>query len=196
MCRSKLLRGAWLWPILVTGVLGCGTAPPPADDRFAALDPKNLVPVSGVVTVSGKPVPTVFITFLPPSGAGVGTAETDKDGKFVLQSIGGPGAVPGTYTVAISYMVSTNGVPQGKGARSSLVPAPELLSAKELLPAEYSDPGRSKISVTVGATPCEFNYDVPFSLPPTEKKPEVKKEKKPEEGKKPPEDHATTEKKG
>jgi hypothetical protein len=186
MCQTNLLRRPWIWPILVAGVVGCGSSQPQTDDRFAALDPKNLVPISGVVTVGGKPVASVVITFLPPSGAGVASGETDKDGKFELKSMGGPGAVPGKYKVTISYLVSLKGVPQGVGARATMTPGPDLLSAKELLPAEYSDLGRTTISFTVGPKGGEFNSDVPATLPAKE---EIPPEKKPKD------EHPTKDKK-
>jgi hypothetical protein len=163
-----------MWPVLFAVVVGCSDSPP-VDDRYAALDPKNLVPMSGLVTIGGKPVPMVVITFLPPTGAGLATGETDSSGKFTLKSAGGPGAVPGEYKVAISYLVSPKGVPQGVGARATMSPGPDLLTATEHLPPEYSDLGRTKISFTVGAERGRFDYDVPVTLPAKEEKPEAKK---------------------
>ena len=40
-----------------------------------------------------------------------------------------------------------------------------MLGATEFLPPEYSDPGRGKLSHTVGPKGGEFNYDVPVALP-------------------------------
>ena len=171
---SNLPRRLPMWAVLLAGVVGCGGSEP-VDDRLAALDPKNLVPVSGVLTVGGKPMPTLVITFLPPSGPALATAETDKGGKYVLRSMGGPGVLPGGYKVAISYMVSDEGEPQGMAARSSLIQGPGMLSAKEQLPAEYADLGRSKLSAKVGPQGGEFNFDVPVSLPAREEKPAGKK---------------------
>ena len=56
-----------LWLLLLAGLVGCEkSAPvqkPPRRTR-----PRALVPVSGTVTVNGKPVETVVVTFLPPDG--------------------------------------------------------------------------------------------------------------------------------
>jgi hypothetical protein len=171
---SNLLRRLRLWAVLLAGVAGCGGSEP-VDERLAALDPKALVPAGGVVTVNGKPVATLVITFLPPSGPALGTAETDKDGKYQLSSMGGPGVLPGDYKVAISYMVSDKGEPQGMAARSSLVQRSGMLSAKEQLPAEYADLGRSKLSANVGPQGGQFNFGVEATIPAVEEKPAEKR---------------------
>jgi hypothetical protein len=154
-----------LWVVLVVGVAGCGKPAPVVDDRLRALDPSQLVPAGGVVTINGKPLQTVVITFLPPNGPALGTAETDKNGKYELRSMGGPGVLPGEYKVAISYLVSDQGEVQGMGARNSMIQGLGMMSAKEQLPPEYADLGRSKLSVTVGPRGGTFDYDVPAAIP-------------------------------
>jgi hypothetical protein len=168
------LRQCRLLICLVIVVAGCEKSEP-VDERLRMLDPANLVPVSGKVTINGKPVATVVITFLPPDGPALGTAETDEEGKYELSSAGGKGVLPGDYKVAISYLVSADGEPQGRAARSSQVQGPGMLSAKEKLPPEYADLGRSKLSATVSAQGGEFNFDVPASIPAVEPKPTEKK---------------------
>jgi len=148
--------------LLIGGVVGCGE---PYDDRLAAIDPKNLVPVKGVVTINGKPRPTVVITFLPPHGPALASAETDEDGRYELRSMGGPGALPGEYKVSISYLVSDKGEPQTIGARTAQLQGLGMLTAKEQLPREYSDLGRTKLSRKVAPPGGEFNFDVPATLP-------------------------------
>lgn len=58
-------------------MVGCGTAPPP------------IVPVSGVVMLDGKPLPSVEVKFIPTvpglDGNMIGTGVTDDDGKFTLR---------------------------------------------------------------------------------------------------------------
>jgi len=157
------------WAVLFLGVAGCGQ--PVEDDRLASLDPSRMVPVGGVVTLNGQPREGVVLTFLPPSGLAVATGETDADGKYKLKCQLRPGIPPGEYKVSISYLVSEKGEPQGLGPRSSQYETPEMLTAKEQLPAEYSDLGRTKLSYTVGPRGGEFNYDVPVSVPPAAVKP-------------------------
>src|SRR5205814_4261156 len=129
------------------------------------LGPKELVPVSGVVTINGKPRATVVVTFLPPHGPALATAETDENGKYVLKSMGGPGALPGDYKVSISYLLSEKGEPQGIGVRTAQLQPLAMLSAKEQLPREYSDLGRTTFSAKVGPQGGRFDFDVPASIP-------------------------------
>jgi hypothetical protein len=95
----------------------------------------------------------------------VGSAQTNPDGKYELSSMGGPGVLPGEYKVGLSYMVSDKGEPQGLGVRIAQVQPPGMLTAKEQLPPEYSDLGRTKLSAKVGPQGGEFDFDVPASLP-------------------------------
>jgi hypothetical protein len=184
LMRSIISCGTWrLWVLLLAaGASGCAPVEP-EDDRLRSFEPGALVPAGGVVTVNGKPVETLVVTFLPPNGPALGTAETDQDGKYELKSMAGPGVLPGQYTVAISYLESEAGEPQGLDARASLNQSAAMLSAKEKLPAEYADLGRSKLSATVGPEGGKFNFDVvaPSFAPkdkPVEKK--VKEEAAPE----------------
>lgn len=132
------------------------------------------VPVDGVVTVKGKPVAGLVVTFLAQSGPSLGAGETDEEGRYEVYSMGQPGVPAGTYKVAISYLLSAEGVPQGVGPRSSLVPSRSLASAKEQLPPLYSDLGRTAYLAQVGAEGGHFDFDIPVDLPaPPSKKAEA-----------------------
>jgi len=64
----------------------------------------KLVPVSGKVTLNGKPVPDAHVSF-EPRAVGPGCyGKTDGEGRFTLQSVldDKPGAVPGTHVVRIT----------------------------------------------------------------------------------------------
>jgi hypothetical protein len=127
------------WSLALIAVLGC--APEDEGDRVE-IDFSKFVPVSGVVKVKGKPLAHAVVTFLPPRGPTVGTAETGSDGKYAIKCMMRDGIPPGRYKVAVSYLVSDDGVPQGLGPRGALVLPPSMGSAKEQLPAEVSDLGR------------------------------------------------------
>lgn len=67
-------------------------------------------PVSGKVTMDGKPVPSVTVVFTPVGSASVqapgpySVGTTDEQGDFTLQTRHGDGgAVPGTHRVGIEY---------------------------------------------------------------------------------------------
>jgi hypothetical protein len=124
------------------------------------LESVALVPVGGVVTLNHKPLAKAVVMFMPRSGA-TSVGETDKDGRYNLESHGRRrGAPAGDYKVAISYFVSADGEPQDLAARSSMVQTPGMGSAKEQLPREYSDLGRTKLRARVGSEGGTFDFDI------------------------------------
>jgi hypothetical protein len=79
-----------------------------------------LVPVSGQVTMNGRPLDGAIVVFAPPPAANdvvrVGSAMTDADGRFALQTnysprVTGKGAMPGAFKVTISKSVSGTSLP-------------------------------------------------------------------------------------
>jgi len=84
------------------------------------------VPLEGVITLDGKPLPKAHVVLSPVDRAvdGPFVADTDSDGRFSLGAIGRPssGVRPGTYRLSISTAFSMD----------SDAPPP-----KELVPARY-----------------------------------------------------------
>jgi len=77
---------------LLAFAIGCGSGP-------------KLVPVSGVVTLNGKPLGEAVIQFLPdPATADSLPADdvTGPEGNYKAQSKGRSGVVPGKYRVVIT----------------------------------------------------------------------------------------------
>jgi hypothetical protein len=74
-------------PLLLVGIaaIGCGKPEPPAR-----------VPVSGIVTIDGKPVPSAVVTFYPSfegfGGEVIAEGVTDVGGRYSLTCPLGPGA--------------------------------------------------------------------------------------------------------
>jgi len=90
--------------ILLVALAGCtaGTA-----------DQPELGQVTGVVTLDGKPLPNVTVTFEPQSG-NASFARTDEQGKYELGYIDSVrGAVIGTHRVTIS---TPQDAPAGPGS--------------------------------------------------------------------------------
>jgi hypothetical protein len=94
----------------------------------------NLAPVSGVVTLDGKPLVGGEVRFQP-MGQDVGnpgpdsTGITDDVGRFELETQDGDaGAVVGTHRVRISSRVPNDAAAEGADARPSV----------ELVPAHYN----------------------------------------------------------
>lgn len=83
---------------VVTGV-GCARGP-------------ELVPVTGVVKIDGKPAEGVQITFWPGDGARTDSRDryaagmTGKDGRFELRSFSEKGIESGEYKVTFSRLVA------------------------------------------------------------------------------------------
>src|SRR5262245_12379521 len=92
-CRS-IARPTRLAVLALAGLCGCARGP-----EFAE--------VEGVVTLNGKPLPTVEVVFLPEAEAGtkgpVASCYTDDRGRYRLRSeaAGVGGAVVGTHRVLI-----------------------------------------------------------------------------------------------
>jgi hypothetical protein len=136
--KQSRLAAIQLGLLIVTCVAlwGCGSKPPgPA--------------VEGIVTLDGQPLANANVQLVP-QGETMGQAgfgKTDQAGKFSIGPAGSKqrGAAPGEYKVVISKYVKPDG--------TDYVPKPDedpmLGNYKELLPAAYSDPGRSVLTVNV-----------------------------------------------
>jgi hypothetical protein len=78
--------------LLLAFAIGCGSGP-------------KLVPVSGVVTLNGKPLGEAVIQFLPdPPTEDAHPADdvTDPEGNYQAETKGRSGVVPGKYRVVIT----------------------------------------------------------------------------------------------
>jgi hypothetical protein len=144
-CRAPVcLMGTRAWqrfrappvPLVLASVLlvvpiGCG--------RGDGLDRR---PISGVVTLDGRPLPRGAILFEPDPRERVGTAvgATIRRGAFAIPGREGP--EPGTYRVRI-YASSAIQAPAGPG-RSERAPRPMV----EMLPGRYNRQTRLNVDVT------------------------------------------------
>lgn len=111
-------------------------------------DGPKQVPVSGTVTLDGKPLANAMITFAPAGktrGAGA-SGRTDKDGRYQLTYLRGKMGTPaGQYRVAISKRV----MPDGKDVPENDKTPPIESPARETLPPIYSSEQDSTLSATV-----------------------------------------------
>jgi hypothetical protein len=145
----------------LASVLGCTGSEP--EEPLVDFNSVFLVPAGGVVTLDGKPLAQAVVSFMPKHGP-MAVGETDENGHYTL-SFGREGAPVGDYVVAVSYLVSAEGEPQGLAARSSLVSPPGMRTAEERLPREFSDLGRSKLRARVppgGNTALDFALSGPL----------------------------------
>lgn len=114
-------------------------------------------PVSGTVTLDGKPLTGAGIMFLP-RGDTRGTGAmgmTDDAGKYTLKTDhGGPGAPEGEFGVTISKVVNRDGTPY--------VPNPDVAEAgeRETLPGIYSDSMKTTLTANVPKGGDTINFDL------------------------------------
>jgi hypothetical protein len=139
MSRSSNRSGRprpWLLVALLASV-GCGA------------DNPDLVPVAGIVTMKGRPVAEVIVTFTP-TGKTIGNGAlggTDTKGHFALMDVrGGQGAYPGEYKVSL--------YPTPTSATAGL-PTDVVSSGSAGIPAIILDPNNTPLRATVPASGAE-----------------------------------------
>jgi hypothetical protein len=95
---SALSRIGFLTAALVlAGLTGCGKSGP------APIEKQKTVPVSGVLTYKGKPVPNASVIFQSIDGKVSSWGTTDAAGTFTLTTYASQdGAPPGKYKVTVS----------------------------------------------------------------------------------------------
>ena len=142
--------GGWLALALSWAVLGAGCSRAPKEFRFA------VQPVSGTVTLQGKPLSGAIVRFhasdpskvtVPEGKEGppvLLTTETNADGHFSMSTYLADDGVPaGDYTVTVAVGLSEGtSVEDGDGptARASKRPKPD---------ARFRDPSTSPLKVSV-----------------------------------------------
>ncbi|QDV69936.1 hypothetical protein Poly24_36540 [Rosistilla carotiformis] len=111
------------------------------------------VSVQGTVTLDGAPVEGANVYFI--NGQFSSSAKTDASGAYVLSE----GAIAGPNTVYISKLSIPEGAMVGadgaidEGQMMAMAGDPALANSKsgpkELLPARYSDPGKTELNLSV-----------------------------------------------
>jgi len=126
------------------------------------------VPVSGRVTLNGKPLPNATVTFQPVPKGGINieptsVGETNAQGEFTLKILGKdqPGAVVGEHLVSISALQGPP--PESKDDN----PKPR----KDLVPPAYNSNTTLKFTV-----PAEGSTTANFDLQPGKAGPAVRKD--------------------
>ena len=152
MTFARIAAASFLAAGLI-GIAGCGGGP-----RFA--------PVSGIVTLDGKPYDDAVVVFQPVAVAGSlnpgmgSSAYTDSNGRFQLKCMDAKnnGAVVGKHIVSIMTK-GNNVVGQDIGTGS---PDGEATPAKRivnLIPAEWNSDSKKEFDVPSGGTD-KANFDI------------------------------------
>jgi len=166
-----MLRWKWLsFALLLVLIVGCSEGP-------------KLAPVSGIVTLDGKPYANAAVSFQPIGGKGNESpgrgsmALTDKDGRFVLlyENVQ-KGAVVGKHNVRISTM-------PGKGSTfppdyDKSLGSPDGIVLKkgekpefdyDPIPGEWNEHSTKTFDVPAGGTD-QANFDIVLPKPTKGKK--------------------------
>ena len=152
--RSGASRFVHVWVMGFSCLIASGCRDDPAS---------NLAPISGVVTRDGQPLVSALVEFEPvPGRAGdpsfnpSSTGTTDEEGRFVLDTPFGLGAVVGEHTVKIWEAVRIE-------SEEDLAPDEEL--ALRLLP-EFGEKGQSFTVSDEGTKDANFALkSAPVILP-------------------------------
>lgn len=121
------------------------------------------LPVTGIVTLDGKPLPKAIVTFYDVTGknnASGGT--TDDAGKFKLGFATFTGAMPGSYKVTIQHLTKPDGSPLTVEPGMDATQLEMQGLARQALPPSYSDYAQTILKAEV--TPESSSNGVDFDL--------------------------------
>ncbi len=123
---------------LTLGFMGCTPS-----DQLAT------VPVKGMVTFEGKPLPNGSVIFIPSGGGPTAEANIGPGGEYALGTYKkADGVPPGEYNVMVVAMTEQDSL-EAESARG----------AESLIPSRYGDPSKSGLSASVKAgDPNEINF--------------------------------------
>jgi hypothetical protein len=122
------------------------------------------LPISGTVTLDGKPAALTIITFWSTQegaeAAGVDRTTSDDSGKFTLGEEGnekqkGVGLAPGEYKVTLSRTVDRSGKPVIEGGKAT-----EPVTATETFPDGYQDKSATPLVIEVSPDKTTFTFDI------------------------------------
>src|SRR5262245_13672589 len=115
--------------------------------------PQKFPAVTGTVTMDSSPLPGATVTFIPTAAGDRGSATTDDAGKYALKGLrGGEGVPQGEYKVTVSRWLMKDGK----------LPPPNTdvvtSGAAESLPPTCSDPIKTTLKASVGASGGSFDF--------------------------------------
>jgi hypothetical protein len=123
----------------------------------------KLVPVTGTVTLDGKPLEGANIAFVPEQGNSAVTQGTDltgASGNYKIMYNNRSGLAPGKYKVAISKLEVKPGVVLPEEFKRDPVMAKMAGLTKESMPDSVSGVGETRFECEVPAAGGSFDFDV------------------------------------
>jgi hypothetical protein len=149
---EKVLRRSLL-PALLVVLLGCDSS-----------GVGKTYPVTGSITVNGKPLTsaTVTVLFKPDAAKGNTTSfepagTVDEHGQYRVHTNGKEGAPPGWYKVVVTAF---SGQPQHSAAAHDRRPI-----VKSLLPQKYGSAASTTLTIEVVSNPAPAAYDLNLTTP-------------------------------
>jgi hypothetical protein len=145
--RWEIINFALAILALVPALIGCDSGP-------------KLVKAGGVVKYKDAPIPGADVVLVPDGDGQTALGRTDEQGRFILATSGRPGALAGSYKVAI-----TAARPKREVSPSEAVTmTSEQIAANrlDLVPVKYNNPVSSELTITVSRDPAsnEFVFDL------------------------------------
>ncbi|HEX5446187.1 MAG TPA: hypothetical protein VFW87_20330 [Pirellulales bacterium] len=136
---------------------GCGKA-----DKAAKLD---LTPVSGTITLDGKPLADADVGFsyldVAPAGFFGSAARTDSQGRYELQTGDKKGAPAGSYRVVVSRVVARSGVAIKPEEGLDLAQLSAAGEVTQTVPAKYTEKATTDLQTTVEKGKADgYNFDL------------------------------------
>ncbi|MEW4453673.1 carboxypeptidase-like regulatory domain-containing protein [Bremerella sp. JC817] len=129
---TKKLAQAWPLVIALAAIVGCSSGYSSGE---------KLAPVTGTVTVNGKPMAGINVMFEPVESGGASRGTTDDEGKFeVYFTLNEKGAIPGKHHVQFEL--------KGEGVDPNLIPKKYAFGSPGI-DAEVKPEG-----------PNDFNFDL------------------------------------
>ena len=132
-----------------------------------------VVATTGTVKLDGEPVGGATVTFMPTAGP-PGTAVTDDQGRYTVQTGGRPGAIVGENVVSIAKLAAPAALPvmpenpTPDDMRKAAENKTKTPVAKSELPAKYGTVRDSGLKATVTSDPTKNVFD--FALESEKKK--------------------------
>ena len=126
-------------------------------------------PVTGTVTLQGKPIAGAVVTFVPTGEGEAASAITNSEGKYALTTWeAGDGARPGQYGVKVSKQEQAAVDPSKMVQNLSIEEEQKIYveskkprpPAKSLVPSKYQDESTSGLSHTVPNGSSTFDIEL------------------------------------
>ena len=109
------------------------------------------IPVSGTITLDGKPVEGAAVVFSPVGGGPPASGTTNAQGEFDLKTANQPGAVPGEHYVTVTKQTMHGITPDG-------MPGPGGIRVEWHVPERYSKSKTSGLKATVSSDQRELTF--------------------------------------